>query len=268
MNRINELLNRMTIKEKIGQCVMIEPVFLLEALNKNNKYSGLLDENFLNLIVNEYHIGTILYGGVTRIGNDLPLEWANHFNTINQYVRRHHKIPLLIGVDAIHGVNFVKEMTIFSHNLGVASTWNPTLAEAYMDIVGKELEAIGINLNFAPTIDVARDQRWGRVYESLGEDPLLASAFSKALVTGLQKDKQIAACAKHFVGYGESNYGFDRTPADISERILKEIHIPPFQAAIEAGVKSIMVNGGDLNGIAVLASKKVLKQTLREPMFF
>lgn len=265
---IDELLKNMTIKEKIGQCVMIEPVFLFESINENDKYTGLQDEKFLNLLINEYHIGTILFGGITRIENDLPIEWARYLKKINDFSRKSNKIPMLIGVDAIHGVNFVKGTTIFSHNLGVASTWNPKLAETYMDTVGKELVGMGINLNFAPTIDVARDPRWGRVYESLGEDQLLASRLSTALVTGLQKDKQIAACAKHFIGYGESNYGFDRTPADITERTLKEIHIPPFKAAIEAGVKSIMVNGGDLNGIAVPASKKVITNLLKEELNF
>ncbi len=269
MKNINKLLNSMTLREKIGQCVMIEPVFLLNRLNEENgNYSGLTDEKFLDKIINEYHIGFLLFGGVTRIKDDLPSDWASYLDTVNKYVNRNSKIPMLYGVDAVHGVNFVKGTTIFSHNLGVVSTWNPSLAEDYMDVVGKELETIGINLNFAPTIDISRDQRWGRVYESLGEDPLLASRFSFALVNGLQKNKRVGACAKHFVGYGESNYGFDRTPADISERVLNDIHIPPFKAAIEAGVKSIMVNGGDLNGIAVPASKKLLSQTLKGDLDF
>lgn len=265
MNTIDQIISSMTIREKIGQCVMIEPVFLLEKLKK---YDSIMNEGFLDLVINDYKVGCFLYGGVTRIKNDLPIEWATYINDLNMFVSKSNKIPLLIGIDAVHGVNFVKGTTIFSHNLGVVSTWNPDLSEAYMDIVGKELESMGINLNFAPTIDIARDQRWGRVYESLGEDPVLASAFSTAFVKGLQKDKQVAACAKHFVGYGESNYGFDRTPADLSERVLKEIHIPPFKAAIHAGVKSIMVNGGDVNGIAVPASKKLLTNTLRDDLGF
>lgn len=269
MDRVKNLIATMTIKEKIGQCVMIEPVFLLENLNQKKPiYSGLLDEQFLDKILNEYHIGFLLFGGITRIKNDLPSDWAEYIDGVNRFASKHDKIPLLYGVDAVHGSNFVKGTTIFPHNLAISSTWNPNLAEEYMDVVGKELETIGINLNFAPTIDVARDQRWGRVYESLGEDPLLASRFSSALVTGLQKNKRVGACAKHFIGYGESNYGFDRTPADLSDRVLQEIHIPPFKAAIEAGVKSIMVNGGVLNGIAVPASKAILTNTLKEEMNF
>jgi len=271
-DKINELLAKMTIKEKIGQCHMIEPFFLLEKLNKTAKepYIDLLDERFLDKLLNEYQIGFLLFGGISSLGNDSAEMWARFIKKINQYnqTKTRLKIPLFFGVDAVHGANFIKGTTYFSHNLGVVSTWNQELAFKYATVVGKELETLGINVNFAPSVDVARDQRWGRVYESLGEDPFLAAKMSEVLVQGMQKNGKLAACAKHYLGYGESSNGMDRTPADISERNIWETHIPPFHAAINSGVKTIMVSGGDVNGLPMPANKRLLKDVLRNKLGF
>ncbi|MBI9009356.1 MAG: glycoside hydrolase family 3 C-terminal domain-containing protein [Tenericutes bacterium] len=269
--KINELLSNMSIREKIGQCIMIEPFFLLSKLTKENNesYIDLVDPKFLDKMLNEYHIGFFLFGGVSSLGNDSAEEWTNYLKQMNEYAKTTRlKIPLLFGADAVHGVNFVKGSTIFSHNLGVTSTWNTDLAKSYASIVSKELAAIGLNCNFAPTIDVARDQRWGRVYESLGEDPYLASKMSEALVLGMQSNPHVAACGKHYLGYGESSNGMDRTPANLSERSILETHLPPFEAAIKAGVKTIMVNGGDVNGTPMPASKDLLTGVLRKKLGF
>jgi beta-glucosidase len=270
--RIDKLLSQMTLKEKIGQCNMIEPFFLFEKLNKltDKPFKNILDERFINKLLNEYHIGFLLFGGITSLGNDSAEIWASFLKKINQYNRNvtRLKIPLFFGVDAVHGVNFIKGSTIFSHNLGVTSTWNLDLAKEYATIVGKELETLGININFSPTVDVARDQRWGRVYESLGEDPFLAAKMSEVLVQGMQATNGIAACAKHYLGYGEASNGMDRTPADLSERSIWETHIPPFHAAINAGVKTIMVSGGDVNGTPMPSSKKILTEVLRNKLGF
>ena len=270
--KIDELLSQMTLKEKIGQCNMIEPFFLFEKLNKSEKqpFTSLLDERFLDKLFNEYNIGFLLFGGASSHGNDKAEIWADYLKKINDYNMKKSrlKIPLFFGVDAVHGANFIKGSTIFSHNLGVVSTWNLELTKQYASVVGRELETLGININFAPTVDVARDQRWGRVYESLGEDPYLASKMSEVLVQGMQATKEVAACAKHFVGYGESSNGMDRTPADLSERSIWETHIPPFVSAINAGVKTIMVSGGDVNGTPMPASKKLLTDVLRNKLGF
>lgn len=272
MNKIEKqiefLLNKMTLREKLGQTIMIEPVICLDYMNENGaNYNGLLDPNYLHKLLVEYKVGFFLYGGVTRIGEDKLNDWAKHINGINSFLKEHNEIPLLYGVDAIHGVNFVKETSLFTHNLGAVSTFNPKLVNEYASIVTKELSSIGINCNFAPTIDVARDQRWGRVYESLGEDPFLASKMSSALVEGLQSN-QVAACAKHYVGYGESYNGMDRLPASLSERSLKEIHLPPFEAAIKSGVKTIMINGGDVNGTPMPMNKRMMTDVLRNELNF
>ncbi|MFT5481658.1 MAG: beta-glucosidase, partial [Halieaceae bacterium] len=259
--QIKDLLADMTLREKLGQCVMIEPCFCLEERvgeEFGESYDGILDPAYLAKLLDEYGIGSFLFGGVSRVGDGSPEAWAEYISKVEEHVTKTRlKIPMIYGIDAVHGVNFMKGSTIYSHNLGVAATWNPDLAKDYASLVGAELMAIGFNCNFAPTIDVARDQRWGRVYESMGEDPYLASRFSEALVQGTQVSGYLAACAKHFVGYGESSNGMDRTQADLSERSILETHVPPFEAAIESGVLSIMVAGGDVNAVPVPASKKM-----------
>lgn len=273
MNQIVEnQLSQMSVREKLGQCVMIEPCFCLQELNDNDDdehYDSITDPRFLDKLLNDYHIGLFLFGGVSRIGDDSPEAWVTYFNEVNEFVKNtSSKLPLLYGVDAVHGVNFIQGSTIFPHNLGVAATWNPELASAYTAYVGEELSAIGINVNFAPTVDVARDQRWGRVYESLGEDPYLASVMSGALIRGMQSNGKVAACAKHFIGYGESSNGMDRTPANLSERGIYETHLPPFRAAVKEDVLAIMVNGGDVNGLPMTASRRLMTNMLREEMGF
>lgn len=269
--QVDLLINKMTTKEKIGQCVMFEPDFCYKSWNEKEHqgYTGISDPRLVDRLVHDYNIGFLLFGGVTRVGNDLDTDWAAYIHQVNNVAKNSRLgIPPLFGVDAVHGANFIKETTIYTHNLGVASTWNPELAKKYMSNVSDELYSIGINCNFAPTIDIARDQRWGRVYESLGEDPFLASKISEAFVRGLQKEDHVAACAKHFIGYGESCNGMDRIPADLSDRSIRESHLPPFEAAIKAGVKTIMVNGGDVNGTPMPASKKLMTSLLREELGF
>ena len=271
-DKIKDQLSKMSVREKIGQCVMIEPCFCLEALNNNSEdehYDSITDDRFLDKLINDYHIGLFLFGGVSRIGDDSPGAWVDYFNQVDDFVSKaSSKIPMLYGVDAVHGVNFLQGSTIFPHNLGVAATWNTELAQSYAEIVGEELAAIGINMNFAPTVDVARDQRWGRVYESLGEDPFLAGRMCDALIGGMQFQGSVGACAKHFIGYGESSNGMDRTPANISDRSLLETHLPPFRKAIDRDVLAIMVNGGDVNGVPMPASKKLMTDLLRGEMGF
>lgn len=267
---INQYIQKMTIREKIGQCVMIEPVLCLEDLNHkyNHTFTSITDKKFLDILFNQYHIGMFLFGGITRLGDSSMQDWGKHLKEINKIAKEYNHTPLLFGVDAVHGVNFVKGTTIFPHNIGVAASWNPDLAKSYMSNVSSELDSIGFNVNFAPTIDVARDPRWGRVYESLGEDPYLARKMTSSLIEGVQESSKVSACAKHFVGYGESANGMDRTPADISERTLREIHLPPFEEAIKKGVQTIMVNGGDYNGVPAPASKYLLTKLLREELGF
>lgn len=269
---VETLLASMTLREKLGQCVLIEPCFcIVERTSEQfgEEYSDVFDPKYLAKLLDEYKIGAFLFGGASQIGDGSAAAWADYIAQVSEYAKTtNHKIPMMFGIDAVHGVNFMKGSTIYTHNLAVAATWNTDLAKQYASTVGKELAAIGFNLNFAPTIDVARDVRWGRVYESLGEDPFLAASISRSLVAGMQGGGDLAACAKHFIGYGEARNGMDRTPADLSERAILEMHAPPFAAAIEADVLTIMVNGGDVNGVPMPVSKRMLNGLLREQLGF
>ena len=269
---VETLLAGMTLREKLGQCLIIEPCFCLQERTNEEfgeEYSDVLDPKYLAKLLDDYKIGAFLFGGVSRIGDGSAGAWADYIAKVNEYAKTtSHKIPMLFGIDAVHGVNFMKGSTIYTHNLAVAATWNTELTKQYAATVGEELSAIGFNLNFAPTIDPARDVRWGRVYESLGEDPFLASMVSGALVEGMQGGGDLAACAKHFIGYGEARNGMDRTPADLSERAILEMHAPPFEAAIKADVLTMMVNGADVNGLPMPVSKRMLNGLLRDKLGF
>ncbi len=269
---IDDLLAGMTLREKLGQCVLIEPCFCLAERTSERfgeDYSHVLDPRYVAMLLDDYKIGGFLFGGASRIGDGSAGAWAGYIAQVRDYASKtRHRIPMLFGIDAVHGVNFMKGSTIYTHNLAVAATWNPALARQYAATVGEELAAIGFNLNFAPTIDTARDLRWGRVYESLGEDPFLAAQFSRAMVEGMQGAGDLAASAKHFIGYGEANNGMDRTPADLSDRAILEMHAPPFETAIDTDVLTVMVNGGDVNGLPMPVSKRMLNRLLRDRLGF
>lgn len=270
--KVEKLLGEMTLREKLGQCVLIEPCFCIEERTSEQfgeDYADVLDPKYLAKLMDEYNIGAFLFGGASQIGDGSAGAWADYIAKVSEYAKTtRHKIPMIFGTDAVHGVNFMKGSTFYTHNLAVAATWNPELSRQYAATVGAELSAIGFNLNFAPTIDTARDVRWGRVYESLGEDPFLASTFARAMVDGMQSGGDLAACAKHFIGYGEARNGMDRTPADLSERAILEMHAPPFEAAIKGDVLAMMVNGADVNGVPMPVSKKYMTGLLREKMGF
>jgi beta-glucosidase len=270
--QIEEILGNMTLREKLGQCLLIEPCFCIAERTSEQfgeEYYGVQDPKYLAKLLDEYNIGAFFFGGASRIGDGSAEAWADYIAQVRSYAKTtRHQIPVIFGIDAVHGVNFMKGSTIYTHNLAVAATWNTELSRQYAATVGTELSTIGFDLNFAPTIDTARDVRWGRVYESLGEDPVLASQIAGALVEGMQSNGDLAACAKHFIGYGEARNGMDRTPADLSERAILEMHAPPFEAAIEADTLTIMVNGADVNGVPMPVSKKYLTGLLRDQMGF
>ncbi len=270
--RIEALLGQMTVREKLGQCIMIEPCFCFTERTSEEfgeSYESEADPVYLDKLLNEYHVGTFLFGGASQIGDGSAKAWVGYIAAVTEHAKTSRlDIPLMYGIDAVHGVNFMKDSTIYTHNLAVAGAWNPELAEEYASLVGEELASIGFNLNFAPTIDVARDTRWGRVYESLGEDPYLASQIAGAFVKGMQSPAHMAACAKHFIGYGESRNGMDRTQADLSQRSILEMHAPPFEEAIQQDVLTMMVSGGDVNGVPVPVSKHLLGDLLRDRMGF
>jgi beta-glucosidase len=263
--RTEDLLSRMTLKEKLGQVTQIE----IHRLMRHFWNKGPLDSGWLETVIVDYGVGSILSGGDGAPDNNSPEEWVEMTNQIQEWsTKTRLKIPILYGIDAVHGYNSVVGATIYPYNIGLAAAFNEELTYEYTALTAEEIAATGIHWTFAPVLDVAVDPRWGRTHETLGEDPYLVSILGKRQIEGFQRSGKIIACAKHFTGYSAPKNGMDRQPAEISERDLREIHFPPYQAAIKAGVGSIMINSGAVNGVPTHASKWLLTDILRKEMGF
>ncbi len=270
--RVKDLLRRMTLEEKVGQITQINVTRLM---GEDEWDRGPLNEEWMKKVLVDNRVGSILSGGGAAPVPNNPKAWAKMTNTLQRYALRHSrlKIPIIYGVDAVHGHNNVLGATIYPHNIGLANSWNPALVREINERTAKEVRATGIHWNFSPAADIARDLRWGRYYETFGEDPLLASEMVGAAVTGLQGDhlsspNRVAASAKHFVGYSQPLSGEDRAPAELSLRTLREMFLPGFERAIQDGAETIMVNSGSVNGIPVHASKYLLTDVLRKELGF
>ncbi|XHR27148.1 MAG: beta-glucosidase BglX [Chthoniobacteraceae bacterium] len=240
---LEDLLSRMTVREKIGQlnfCRINDPG--MEQMVRNGEVGGFLNVREHELL-QKYEQAAVKE---TRLG-----------------------IPLLHGADVIHGYR-----TIFPIPLGQAASWNPTLSEEASRIAAKEATfGGGIRWSFAPMVDVARDARWGRIAEGSGEDPFLSGVMGAAVVRGFQGNdlrdpERMAACPKHFAGYGASEGGRDYNTVDISERTLNDFYLPPFKACIDAGAPTVMSAFSEVNGIPVTANSHLLRQVLRDEWKF
>jgi beta-glucosidase len=238
--QIDSLLSKMTLTEKIGQMNQLTGTGLSEDMK-----------------------GLVRAGKVGSILNELDIKTTNELQRIAVEDSR-LGIPLIIARDVIHGFK-----TIFPIPLGQAATWNPQIAENGARIAAVEASAVGIRWTFAPMIDVTRDPRWGRIAESFGEDPYLTSIMGAAMIKGFQGDDlsnaaSIAACAKHFAGYGASEAGKDYNTTWIPELQLRELYLPPFKAAAEAGVASFMCSFNDINGVPSSGNQYLNRQILRK----
>jgi beta-glucosidase len=243
---IRDLLSRMTLEEKIGQLCLIQ-----------GDHGGISDG--LRDRIRRGELGALL--------NEVAVDTVNELQRIAVEESR-LGIPLLVGRDVIHGFK-----TVFPIPIGQAATWNPALIERGARIAALEAASAGVNWTFAPMLDIGRDPRWGRVAECLGEDPHLASILGAAMVRGFQGEDlaapgSIAACAKHFAGYGASEAGRDYNTTNIPEGELRDVHLPPFRAALDAGAATLMTSFSDLNGIPATANPLLLRQILREEWGF
>ncbi len=172
------------------------------------------------------------------------------------------------GADAVHGHNNVLGATVFPHQIGLGASWDPALATAAARSTHRAVAATGVSWDFAPVADLARDQRWGRYYETYAEDPVLDGALAAGTVTGLQDGGRLAATVKHYAGYSEPTNGHDRVPADLSPRYLQDTILPSYKAAVDAGALTVMANSGAVNGIPVTSSRYLLTDVLRGQWHF
>lgn len=271
--KVEQLLAKMSLEEKIGQMTQLNITTIqTDSVLKNydSVMSFKLDTAKLIEYITKYHIGSFLNGRGVSKNSWFP--FMDQLHRLNMKYSK-SKIPLLYGIDHVHGSSYLKEGTIFPHNINIAATFDTSHAGHMARVTVYETAALGHNWIFSPVMDLGKNKYWGRYYETFGEDPVLASQMGVAVINGIQNIREvppykIAACAKHFLGYSDPRSGWDRSPAEIPEQHLREFFLPSFKAAIDAGVKTIMINSGEVNGIPVHSSYEILTKLLREELGF
>jgi beta-glucosidase len=267
--KVKALVAGMTLQEKVGQMIQAEQSALKDVSD-----------------IEKYFLGSLLSGGSSdpKTGNGLK-DWTDLYDNLQSRTRNTRLgIPILFGIDAVHGHNNVLNAVIFPHNIGLGCTRNPQLIERAARITALEVRATGINWTFAPCVTVPRDERWGRTYEGFGETPELARTLGEAAVRGYQGSDlsnpvSVLACAKHWIGDGATNYGtgkrlkdnlriLDRGDVTISEKELREIHMQGYVSAIKAGVGTIMPSYNSWNGVKCSGSRRLLTEILKEELRF
>ncbi len=263
--RIEPLLANMTLDEKIGQMTQPDQDFLKDPADIEN-----------------YFLGSLLSGGNSdpKEGNSLTA-WTEMYERYQQRARRTRlRIPLLYGVDAVHGHNNVLGAVVFPHNIGLGCTHNPQLVQKIARATAIEVRATGIHWTFAPCITVPRDERWGRTYEGFSEDPELAGILGTAAVRGLQDSDlsnplAVLSCAKHYLGDGGTTFGtaregkgLDQGDTQVTEAELRRVHLSPYVPAIRAGTGSIMPSYSSWNGVKMSGNKYLLTDVLKGELGF
>jgi beta-glucosidase len=264
--RVDSLLARMTLEEKVGQMTQLT-LAAVAAKGGPARDSVRLDTAKLREALVDRHVGSLL----NVVSGSLSVEgWHALIAQVQDVAvnRTRLGIPVLYGIDFVHGANYTRGGTIFPHNLGMAATFNPALARRAGEVTSDEAIASGLPWNFAPVLDVGRQPLWARFYETFGEDPLVASLLGREMVMGMQREGRVAATLKHYLGYGAPRTGHDRTPADLTRRSVREHFLPPFAAAVRAGARSVMVNSGEIDGEPLHASGYWLTDVLRGELGF
>lgn len=272
--RVADLMGRMTLEEKVGQ--MCQYVGIAHMLNAQKT---LTEEELKNSHAEGYYPGYTLEDirEMTRkglIGSFLHVVTTEEANYLQKLARQSRlKIPLLIGVDALHGNGLYHGATVYPTPIGQASTFAPELIERMSRETALEMRACGMQWAYAPNVEVARDTRWGRIGETFGEDPYLVGQMGIATVKGLQTDRlsgqdKVMACVKHLVGGSLTSNGINGSPADMSERMLREVFLPPFKKCVDAGVFSLMPSHNDLSGIPCHGNRWLLTDLLKKEWGF
>ena len=294
--RVDALLRQMTLEEKVGEMTQLT-VQAVSRVRGTADTAQQLDSAKLEHALVARNVGSLLNVWDAAL---TPRAWQETITAIQRTAaRKRLKIPVIYGIDAVHGQNYMTGATLFPHNIAMAATWNPALVRRAHEITAYETRAGGITWNFSPVLDVGRQPLWSRFFETFGEDVHLATVLGREAVLGEQRDPRaalqpllggsartttttraargarpvggevfVAATGKHFLGYSIPVTGRDRTTAWIPERQLREYILPTFQAAIDAGLRTVMINSGDINGEPVHASRAILTDLLRGEMGF
>jgi len=268
---IEALMARMTLREKIGQMAMIT----LNAVSKgqlpfNPAEPHELDPERLQRVIVDYNVGTVFNIGHHAFARD---HWQAIITAMQDMAttRTRLKIPLLYGIDALHGMNFAFEATLFPQQIGLAATWNPDIVREAAKVTAYEARACAIPWVFTPNAEPGRNPVHSRFYESFGEDTHLAAVMTAATVDGLNAGdpaERAGATLKHFIGYSIPASGRDRAGADVSGHVLRETFVPPYVAGIKAGAQAVILNLSDLNGVPVHGDKRLVQELLKDELGF
>lgn len=272
--QINNLISKMSLEEKVGQMTQISVEAFLKTANGIPTDPHVFDFPKLEHAIQKYKIGSILNVG----GNAQTISlWRDRISTIQKLALKERlRIPVLYGVDAIHGNNYTLDAVLFPQQISQAASFNRELTRMAAEATAYETRASFIPWNFSPVLDLGRQPVWPRIWETYGEDPFLISELGCAAIEGYQGSKDVeridkyhvAACLKHYMGYSMPLSGHDRTPAWIPERELREYFLPQFAQAINAGAKTVMVNSAEINGIPVHINKHILTDILKGELGF
>ncbi len=266
--KIEDLLKRMTLEEKVGQMTQLTIGMIVTGQDQNIQ----IDPAKLEKAIVRYGVGSILNVSDQAL---TPDKWHDTIKQIQDAATKKTRlgIPVIYGIDSIHGANYVQGATLFPQEIGMAATWNPELMKQGSEIAAMETRAAGIPWSFSPVLDIGRQPLWPRFWETFGEDPYLTKVMGVAFVRGLEgldvaAQDRVASSLKHYMGYSLPLTGRDRTPALIPENHLREYVLPPFAAAVKAGARTIMVNSGEINGVPGHINHHLLTGILRDELGF
>src|SRR5215218_1206560 len=266
--KIEDLLKRMTLEEKVGQMTQLS----IDQVASGQDQQIKVDPAKLEKAMVKYGVGSILNVSDQALTVD---KWHEIIGQIQESAVKKTRlgIPMIYGIDSIHGANYIQGATLFPQEIGMAATWNPELMKRASEIAAIETRAAGIPWSFSPVLDLGRNPLWPRFWETFGEDPYLAKVMGVAFVRGLEgsdvsSEQQVASSLKHYMGYSFPLTGRDRTPAWIPENYLREYFLPTFDAAVKAGARTIMINSGEINGVPGHINRQILTDILRTELGF
>ena len=266
--KIEDLLKRMTLEEKVGQMTQLAISMVVSGRDQDVK----IDPAKLDKAMVKYGAGSILNVSDQALTVD---KWWEIIGQIQEAATKKTRlgIPMIYGIDSIHGANYVRGATLFPQEIGMAATFNPELMKRAAEIAAIETRAAAIPWSFSPVLDLGRNPLWPRFWETFGEDPYLAKVMGVAFVRGLEGDDvssqtQVASSLKHYMGYSFPLTGRDRTPAWIPENYLREYFLPTFDAAVKSGARTIMINSGEINGVPGHINRHILTDILRTELGF
>ncbi len=266
--KIEALLKRMTLEEKVGQMTQLTLGMIVSGQDQNIQ----IDPAKLEKAIVKYGVGSILNVSDQAL---TPDKWHDTIKQIQEAATKKTRlgIPVIYGIDSIHGATYIQGATLFPQEIGMAATWNPELMKRGSEIAAMETRAAGIPWSFSPVLDLGRNPLWPRFWETFGEDPYLAKVLGVAFVRGLEgsdvaSQDRVASSLKHYMGYSFPLTGRDRTPAWIPENYLREYFLPTFASAVQAGARTVMVNSGEINGVPGHINHHLLTGILRDELGF